>query len=58
MLSQMASGVEDLTPKEETVDDAALALQLQQEGAQAFDKSWSDLLRRIATKRERLATHP
>ena len=40
------------------VDEAALALQLQREGADAFDKSWGDLLHRIAAKRESLATHP
>jgi len=32
------------------VDDAALAAQLQREGAEAFDKSWKDLIGRIASK--------
>jgi transaldolase len=32
------------------VDDAALAAQLQREGAEAFDKSWKDLIGRIAAK--------
>jgi transaldolase len=32
------------------VDDAALAAQLQREGAEAFDKSWRDLLELIASK--------
>jgi transaldolase len=32
------------------VDDAALAAQLQREGAQAFAKSWNGLLERIASK--------
>jgi transaldolase len=32
------------------VDDAALAAQLQREGAEAFDKSWQDLLELIASK--------
>ena len=32
------------------VDDAALAVQLQREGAESFDKSWRDLMRRIAAK--------
>jgi len=32
------------------VDDAALAAQLQREGAEAFDKSWQDLLGLIASK--------
>ena len=30
--------------------DAALAAQLQREGAEAFDKSWQDLLELIASK--------
>jgi transaldolase len=34
----------------EGVDDAALAVQLQREGTEAFDKSWQDLLGRIASK--------
>jgi transaldolase len=37
------------------VDVDALAAQLQQEGAQAFVKSWNALLRRIAEKSEALA---
>ena len=37
------------------VDVDALALQLQQEGAQAFVKSWDALLRRIAEKSDVLA---
>ena len=32
------------------VDDAALAAQLQREGAESFDKSWRNLLDRIASK--------
>ena len=32
------------------VDDAALAAKLQREGAEAFDKSWQELLKRIASK--------
>jgi transaldolase len=34
------------------VDDAALADQLQVEGARAFDKSWRDLLDCITSKSE------
>jgi transaldolase len=37
------------------VDDAALAARLQREGAEAFDKSWKDLLDRVAAKRAMLA---
>ena len=37
------------------VDTGALAVQLQQEGAQAFVKSWHALLRRIAEKSDALA---
>ncbi|HEY4367636.1 MAG TPA: transaldolase [Steroidobacteraceae bacterium] len=33
------------------VDDAALAQQLQREGAESFDKSWKSLIARIAQKR-------
>ena len=36
------------------VDDAAVADRLQVEGAQAFDKSWRDLLECIAAKSEAL----
>jgi transaldolase len=36
--------------KQAGIDDAALAEQLQQEGKQSFDKSWSELLKRIADK--------
>jgi hypothetical protein len=36
------------------VDDAAVADQLQNEGAQAFDKAWRDLLDCIAAKVEAL----
>ena len=36
------------------VDDAALAAKLQREGAQAFDKSWNELLDCIADKSEAL----
>jgi len=32
------------------IDDAALAEELQREGAEAFDKSWQDLLELIASK--------
>ena len=38
------------------VDDAAVADQLQVEGAQAFDKAWRDLLDCIAAKSEALKT--
>ncbi|MDQ6830445.1 MAG: transaldolase [Gemmatimonadota bacterium] len=37
------------------IDDAALAAQLQREGAESFDKSWTDLLRQLAAKQEALA---
>jgi transaldolase len=37
------------------VDVAALAVQLQREGAEAFVKSWNALLERIAAKSEALA---
>ncbi|MGH8212578.1 MAG: transaldolase, partial [Rhodanobacteraceae bacterium] len=37
------------------VDDAALAEQLQQEGKQSFDKSWNELLKRIADKAAQVA---
>jgi len=42
------------------VDDAALAAELQREGAEAFDKSWQELLERIASKSAMLenAAHP
>jgi len=36
------------------VDDAALAARLQSEGAASFDKSWRDLLERLAAKRTAL----
>jgi transaldolase len=36
------------------VDTAALAVQLQREATESFDKSWSDLLGRIASKSARL----
>jgi transaldolase len=36
------------------IDTDALALQLQREGAQAFDKSWDDLIACIASKSETL----
>ena len=32
------------------IDVSALAIQLQREGAQAFVKSWQDLMQRIASK--------
>ena len=32
------------------VDNAALAAQLQREGAQSFDKSWNELMDTIASK--------
>ena len=38
------------------IDVAALAGQLQREGAEAFVKSWNELLERIAAKSEALAT--
>ena len=37
------------------VNDAALAAQLQREGTASFDKSWKDLLDRLAAKRALLA---
>ena len=36
--------------REVGIDDAALAKQLQREGKESFDKSWSELLKRIADK--------
>ena len=36
------------------VNDAALAAQLQREGAQSFDKSWNDLMDTIASKSQML----
>ena len=38
------------------VDDAALAAQLQREGVESFDKSWQDLMDRIASKSATLET--
>jgi transaldolase len=38
------------------VDDATLAAQLQREGTESFDKSWQDLMGRIASKSATLAT--
>jgi transaldolase len=38
------------------VDDLALAARLQREGAESFDKSWQDLMDRIASKSATLAT--
>lgn len=35
---------------QEGVDDAALAAELQREGTRSFDKSWNDLMDRIASK--------
>jgi transaldolase len=32
------------------IDDAALAAQLQRDGTESFDKSWQDLMGRIASK--------
>jgi len=32
------------------IDDTALAIQLQREGAQSFSKSWNDLMERLASK--------
>ena len=40
--------------RREGVDDAALAAQLQREGADAFSKSWSGLLARIREKSTQL----
>ena len=37
------------------IDTDALALQLQRDGAQAFVKSWTELLKRIADKSHALA---
>ena len=37
------------------IDTDALATRLQKEGAEAFVKSWQDLLGSIRTERERLA---
>ena len=39
----------------EGIDDEALAARLQREGAEAFTKSWGDLMDRIASKSEVLA---
>ena len=36
------------------VNDAALAEELQQEGAEAFDKSWNDLMDCLRSKSEQL----
>jgi transaldolase len=36
------------------VDDTALAAQLQREGTESFDKSWQDLMDRIASKSAKL----
>ena len=38
------------------VNDAALAEELQQEGAEAFDKSWNDLMDCLRSKSEQLKT--
>ena len=38
------------------IDIEALAVQLQQEGAKQFEKSWNELMRRIAEKSNALAT--
>ena len=38
------------------VDDAALAIQLQREGTESFDKSWQELMGRIASKSAMLET--
>ncbi|MER3546059.1 MAG: transaldolase [Rhodanobacteraceae bacterium] len=40
--------------KQAGIDDAGLAERLQQEGKQSFDKSWSELLKRIADKAARM----
>ena len=40
---------------EEGIDVAALAIQMQRDGANAFVKSWQDLLARIADKSAELA---
>ncbi len=40
--------------RREGIDDQALAAQLQREGAAAFEKSWNDLMYRIAEKIEAL----
>ena len=39
------------------INEAAFAAQLQREGAESFDKSWTDLLDRLAAKRAALATN-
>jgi len=39
----------------EGVDDEALAAELQREGAEAFAKSWDDLMYRVASKSQALA---
>jgi transaldolase len=39
------------------VDETTLAARLQNEGAASFDKSWKDLLERVAAKRASLAQH-
>ena len=38
------------------INDAALAAQLQREGAESCDQSWTDLLDRLTAKRAALAT--
>ena len=38
------------------IDSDALAAKLQDEGAKSFVKSWNDLMGRIASKSEKLAT--
>ena len=38
------------------INDAALAAQLQREGAESFDQSWKDLLDRLTAKRAALST--
>lgn len=40
------------------VDDAALAAQLQREGAQSFAESWNDLMECIASKSTELMKSP
>jgi transaldolase len=44
--------------RNEGIDDGALAAQLQKEGAEAFTKSWGELLARIAEKSEQLVGAP
>jgi transaldolase len=41
--------------REQGIDTDALALKLQKDGAEAFSKSWTELLETIKSESERLA---